>query len=96
MAEIERDEDGFLIPKKHGTRRDEYGESWLHWAVFDRAAAQAELASDELDFESENAAFALTGWWQRESGPGRAFAGEPWIVVKRNHVLVKQAGGLDI
>lgn len=41
---------------------------------------------------------ALVGWYEFWGGPGRAFAGEPWISRKRGNgrrVLIKWCGGLD-
>lgn len=40
----------------------------------------------------------LTGWHEYSSGPGRSFAGSPWISRHKGNgkILIKWSGGLDI
>jgi hypothetical protein len=93
---IERDEHGFLIPRAHGVRRDEYGESGYKWAVYDRLTAEVELGSEGYTTADEEAGSYLTGWCRFERGPGRPFGSDPWVILSRTRVLVKQFCGLDI
>ena len=77
-----------------GTRRAAHGESWTHWAVYDNAHIQGELA-DTAD-DAGGLAEYLTGWACAAGSPGRTFRAAPWAKVGKYHTLVTQQCGLDI
>jgi hypothetical protein len=46
--------------------------------------------------DGENLAYELTGWRQTYRGPGLGFSSDPYYIMGRTRVLVKQLRGLDI
>lgn len=68
------------------------GETWVQWAVFERAEVEGQVDMSDPD---EVAAF-LTGWREYGGSPGRAFWSEPHVRMYRHAILVYQRGGLDV
>lgn len=87
------------FPISCGTRRNENGEYWSHWALYRRSEMEA-LAEyfygDKTEDLLKQTALEHCGWIQSYSGPGRSFNEAPWVRLSRSYVLVRQFGGLDI
>ena len=84
-------ETGKPIPYAYGYRTDEHWESGYAWAVF-----HIKDLPSSIDLFEEDLAYNLSGWTRHYSGPGRSFSSDPYYVMGRTRVLVKQFRGLDI
>lgn len=73
---------------KNGCKVTAGGESWVDWALFKRDPAQTD---DEVRDAIDDA-----GYVAHYGGPGRAFANEPAVDIRGDHVLVRQHCGLDV
>lgn len=80
---------------KHGTRRDEDGSSWCHWAVV-RVEDAEKVVGEPFSQEAEDFEEILTGWGRFSHGVGRAFASDPIGIRYGKKLLIKWYGGLDI
>lgn len=66
------------------------------WVLYDRRTAEAYLASQGANLDSEFAAECLSGFRYYYRGPGRVCWDEPYMLVSPFKVLVKQRRCLNV
>lgn len=92
---------GEIAPMMAGTTEADHGESWTHWAIFNRQQATRQCEAGDLALlrgeDNTEAAYELTGWQGHGCAAGGVFRGSPYIaIVTGSMILVRQYGGLDI
>lgn len=92
---------GYPIARFVRTDENAEGDSWCHVAYFDLDAlllVDCELNPLSPKYDGQDLAEQLTGWYRSYGGPGRPFLHSPFAKIqrKRNRVMVRQYGGLDI
>ena len=83
-------EDHFVIPSHYGVKYTS-DSSCIAWSLFNK-----EDIPNDINLESEDLGFLLTGWYQFYNGIGRAFGTDPIVKKTNARILVKQFRGLDV
>lgn len=80
---------------KFGSSFSNDGETFVKWAIYDRAAVEKAWGCS-VEEDTRDVARFLTGWARYSNGPGRWFGYDPCFKVYRHKVLVYQRSALDI
>jgi hypothetical protein len=98
---IQRNEYGYITPRFGRTDVYANGECWRFVAYFDLDAltlVDCEINPLSPDYDAVELAEQLTGWCRQCGSPGKQFLNAPYAAIqrKRNRIMVRQFGGLDI
>lgn len=108
---MDKDSNGYLVPRKTYVITSEHGDSCNLIAVFPTAHVRDEFPELMQVIEARNnapmtyaqfidtadeLAAMLTPWRAFSRGPGRAFGTHPFLILGKRNIVIKQFRSLDI